>query len=173
MAAYHFEQWSGQAQKQTQQAITSSSWLSVSTGSQCAFAFQKYSFWNAKKERFRIARGSNQKTGYMEPFSWNLTIFITTVCRFHFIKWSPVRVCEIGPKHYKINKVTVMYSQSAAFHSYLLRLINLDWYIDIDHHVVDLSWTAFTIYLLFLLGGGGSCFLITYGRTTNKVLIIA
>ena len=49
----------------------------------------------------------------------------------------------------------------------------------INHHqisqdnLVDLSWTAFTIYLWFLLGGGGSCILVTYGRTTNKVTITA
>ena len=33
--------------------------------------------------------------------------------------------------------------------------------------------TAFTIYLLFVLGGGSSCILVTYGRTTNKVTITA
>ena len=33
--------------------------------------------------------------------------------------------------------------------------------------------TAFTIYLLFLLGGGGSCILVTYGRTINKVTLTA
>ena len=53
---------------------------------------------------------------------WNLPIFITTVCRFHFIKWSPVRVSDIGPKHYIINKVTIMYSHSVAIHSYSLPL---------------------------------------------------
>jgi hypothetical protein len=33
--------------------------------------------------------------------------------------------------------------------------------------------TAFTIYLLFVLGGGSSCILVMYGRTTNKVTITA
>jgi len=33
--------------------------------------------------------------------------------------------------------------------------------------------TAFTIYLLFLLGGGGSCILVTYGRTIKKVTLTA
>ena len=40
-------------------------------------------------------------------------------------------------------------------------------------NLVDLSWTAFTFYFLFLLGGGGSCILVTYGRTTNKVTLTA
>ena len=33
--------------------------------------------------------------------------------------------------------------------------------------------TAFTIYLLFVLGGGSSCILVRYRRTTNKVTITA
>jgi len=42
-----------------------------------------------------------------------------------------------------------------------------------DNLVETYHELLFTIYLLFLLGGGGSCILVTYGRTTNKVTITA
>ena len=75
----------------------------------------------------------------------------------------------------------------------LLRLVNLDWYIAfsyialvycildwyivichvINHHHVDLSWTAFTIYLLSLLGGGASLILVTGEQGNNKFILHA
>ena len=74
----------------------------------------------------------------------------------------------------------------------LLRLVNLDWYIAfsyialiycildwyivichvINHHHVDLSWSALTINLLSLLGGWASLILVA-GQHKIKVTITA
>ena len=104
----------------------------------CQSAEEVSGFLNYRKtpSEMRRRRGSELHVAQTKTQGRN---FLLKLTKFYHNCWQvPLYKVITGPKHYIVNKVTIMYSQSAAFHSSSLPLSS-----------TNMNLTCFLIFLLF------------------------